>query len=634
MAKVKEFPSKTQQVVSVSRPRIILGFSLGFDVGAAIIKNGKVLAAVNEERLSRIKNDKVFPAQAITECLRIAGITPGEIDEIAFSNYEYDTLYQLIRRYTRNGHIDSHVLMDKYKQLTENPYLRQTMFTLMKRDREFQVGMYEEAIQGIKYLLSELGISDRKVTRVEHHMTHAIAAYYFSNFDPSENTLVVTSDGFGDGLSATVSLAKSGKIERINQSPLAGSLALIYQFVTGGLGWKMHQHEGKVTGLAAYGNPDVTIKEFRNMVVLNQKGEFQWNFEYLNQKMQEIIPTLEQVSSPINSFYHFEMMRDYIFDWVRNSKYSREDIAAGLQKFTEEAIQSWLSFIIAQLRQQKQINKFNVCLAGGLFANVKVNQRVHEIPEVTKIFVFPAMGDTGLGLGAAIALHVQNKPVIPIKLENVFFGPEYDEEDVRQEIAHFNLKYHKYADINKIIAFLVSEGNLVAKVSGRMEYGPRALTHRSILFNCNDRSVNTWLNQQLGRDEIMPYAPVLKAENAKKCFKDFEGVEYTSRFMTVTKDATEFFVENCPAAVHIDNTARPQIVYKNEIPDMWEILDEYEKLTGKVALINTSYNEHNHPIVCTPEEAIRTFQNSNIHYLAIGNYLIAREDKPIPKPRG
>lgn len=610
--------------------KIILGFSLGFDSGASIIRDGEVLASVNEERLSRIKNDKTFPRLAIQECLTLAGLAPSEIDIVAYTNYEPDTLHQLIKRYTKGGEVRDDKLMQKYFEMENHPYMRHALNIIAKHDQFTQIALVEEAMQVIKSLLGNIGIVPQKLNRIDHHWTHAIPAYYFSGFNPKEKNIVITSDGFGDDLSSTISVVEDGELVRMNESGLVGSIALIYQFVTGGLGFTMHKHEGKVTGLAAYGNPKETVKEFEKLCILNAgTNQFMWKSIVTEDKF----PTMEQISNPINNFYLFEEMRDHIFDLVRNGGYSREDIAAGVQQFAENMITQWITNFMKTFLSVK--DNVNICLSGGLFANVKINQKIHELPFVKKIFVFPAMGDTGGGMGAALSHYFTGKDLTTTYLKDVFFGsdiaPEYEvaktiiEMGVATNTVRINTE-----KIPGVLAFLLAKGNLVARVTGKMEYGPRALTHRSILFNCNDRSVNTWLNQQLGRDEIMPYAPVMKMENATKAFNKMEGAEYTSRFMTVTKDATEFFVENCPAAVHIDNTARPQLIIKEENEDFWDILDAYEKLTGNIALINTSYNVHNEPIVRTAEEAITVFLKSNIQYLMLGNFLIKRSDIKFP----
>jgi carbamoyltransferase len=263
-------------------------------------------------------------------------------------------------------------------------------------------------------------------------------------------------------------------------------------------------------------------------------------------------------------------------------------------------------------------------------ANVRINQRVHLIPGVSSVFVHPGMSDEGIPVGAALTAYYdvsgdRYDPGEISTMDHVYLGPEYDDDAIEQEVKQNDFQATRHEEIESVVAELLAEGAVVARFNGRMEYGPRALGNRSILYQPDDRSVQYWLNDALQRTEFMPFAPVVLADEAHKCFVDLDGIENTSRFMTITCFCTEWMVEHCPGVVHVDGTARPQLVAESDNPSMFKILDEYHKITGLPCLINTSFNMHEEPIVCSPGDAIRAFKLGHLDYLAIGKWLLKNE---------
>lgn len=276
-----------------------------------------------------------------------------------------------------------------------------------------------------------------------------------------------------------------------------------------------------------------------------------------------------------------------------------------------------------------------VALAGGVCANVKINQRVHEIDGVDAVYVHPGMSDEGMPVGAALGLYYQRSPN-PYRpgeqecMHHVYLGPEYSDEEIERELRAQGVEAVYHDNIEDEVARLLAEDAVVARFNGRMEYGPRALCNRTILYQATDPSVHYWLNDSLNRTEFMPFAPVVLEEHAAQCFLNMEGAEDTARFMTITFDCTEWMARHCPGVVHIDNTARPQIVSQGDNPSMHRILSRYHELTGLPVLINTSFNMHEEPIVCSPYDAIRAFKLGHLDYLAIGNWL-AKSPTPLPR---
>jgi carbamoyltransferase len=264
----------------------------------------------------------------------------------------------------------------------------------------------------------------------------------------------------------------------------------------------------------------------------------------------------------------------------------------------------------------------NCVLAGGLFANVRLNRRIKSLG-FKNLYVYPAMGDEGLGLGAALGFLAPHDPN-QYRLDHVYLGPHYSETKIEAALLESGLKYECCDMIEDKIAELLADGRLVARFAGPMEFGPRALGNRSILYQTTDTSVNKWLNERLRRTEFMPFAPVTLAERANELYEELDGLERCTRFMTVCVMCTDRMRRLSPAVVHVDGTARPQLIDRQTNPSYYHILERYYELTGIPSLINTSFNMHGEPIVCSPQDAIRCFVQGHLDYLAMGPFLIAQ----------
>jgi carbamoyltransferase len=301
--------------------------------------------------------------------------------------------------------------------------------------------------------------------------------------------------------------------------------------------------------------------------------------------------------------------------------YSREDIAAGVQVHSERVVRKWVA---TYLQGMKDVD---LCLAGGVFANVRINQEVSELENVRSVFIFPAMGDAGLGAGAALYSYFNEstpaaaeRKIVP--LQDVYLGPDYSGKEIETELKKANLKYTHYDHVEPEIAKLLAKGHVVARFNGRMEYGPRALGNRTIMYQATDATVNDWLNKNLKRTEFMPFAPAPVKEDTDRDYLSVGHNDLPAMYMTITFDCTPGMKERCPAVVHVDGTARPQLVTAQSNPSFYHIINEYKKITGLSSIINTSFNMHEEPIVCSPYDAIRAFQLGHLDYLAIGNFLV------------
>jgi carbamoyltransferase len=302
--------------------------------------------------------------------------------------------------------------------------------------------------------------------------------------------------------------------------------------------------------------------------------------------------------------------------------WTKEDLAASIQVLSEEVARDCVGHWV------RRTGRRNVALAGGLFANVRINEEIHALPEVERTFVHPGMSDEGLAVGAALALQGEadrrrGRPYEPRALDHVYLGSAFGAGEIASAVRAAGLKAtHHPGAIEVEVARQLSLGKVVARFDGAMEYGPRALGNRSILYQPGDPSVNDWLNELLRRTEFMPFAPASLAEHTAQLYQDPAGAEDTARFMTVTFHCTPWMAERCAGVVHVDNTARPQIVRREDNPSYHRIIEEYARRTGVPVIINTSFNIHEEPIVRTPQDAIRAFLDSALDYLAIGEVLV------------
>jgi carbamoyltransferase len=575
---------------------IVLGIIDSKPSSAAILKDGQILSAIAEERLCRMKMASGMPRQAIRQVMLEAGITARDIDMVAVAQrvsvFEPEPI-------PWNGWFDKkHAGKPRpFEKISGAlaPVAGYIPFAQKAHHQIKDIISRKRLAQIPKFLEKEYEIV-APVKYYDHHYCHATSAYYTSNYDKA---LVVTLDGGGDGLAGSVYQGENGMLTRLSAVDSFNSLGNFYSYITHISGFKAESHEGKITGLAALGKPTY-INILREFVQYVEPGQIQYT-----------VP-----------MYHRSALRQIASRLPEN--FDKADLAASVQLLLEEIgiqfIQYWL----------KKTGIRSIAVAGGVFSNVKFNQRVHELDEVDNFFVHPAMDDSGLAVGGAFAGLADESGMDPKslcqRLDNVFFGTSYQDEEIRKSIEAYGFEATHESNITDIVARLLSEGRVVARFTGRMEYGPRALGHRSILYQTTDPSINEWLNAHLLRTEFMPFAPATLQEYADECYVGLDGARDSARYMTITFNCTEKMREQSPGVVHVDGTARPQILDSDTVPDFYKIARAYHKLTGIPSLINTSFNMHGEPIVCTPDDALRSFNEGKLDYLAIGNWLVANPD--------
>lgn len=577
----------------------ILGINDGVISGSAVInRDGEICAAVNEERLIRKKMAIGFPAESISEVLRISAIDAADVSEIAIATFDE---YFRDPAEVWNGWFQGDRGLLKELQLSMASRIASVLGSNPIAQGVYYVARLPASWNRKRKL--EKALRERwgftcPITFVDHHYAHVAAAYYTSGFD---HATVISIDGGGDGKSCKVYEGKEGKLRELGAVSAYDSIGNFYAYITHLCGFKAHKHEGKVTGLAALGNP-----------------------KYLDVLRRHIKGSGGDIKNIGRSFYTsaLKKIRADLPD-----DYDQKDLASSVQQHLEETCVPFVKYWV------HKTGLGNLALAGGVVANVKLNQRIHEIAEVDEMYVYPAMGDDGLAVGAAYCLWSQQN-FEKLKTEgnnyqprDVYFGAGFSDEEIEGVLNQYDLKYVKSDNLCTEVAKLLADGQVVARFEGRMEYGPRALGNRTIMYQPTDPSANTWLNDRLVRSEFMPFAPVTLEEYADQCFINLDGVRRATRFMTITLDCTEWMKEACPAVVHVDGTARPQLVNRENEPNYYGIIDEYRKLTGLPCVVNTSFNMHEEPIVCTPYDAVRAFLVGNLDYLAIGDYIVKYDNK-------
>lgn len=562
---------------------IILGISDGHDAGACIVKDGKILASINEERLVREKLYTGVPKESIKKVMELSKTGPEKIDRVAIAG----TLGLM----TTIGWVGVTKKKRLYQFICRNVgFLASSNFFANLQRFMFRPRRTREAERFVR----SLGI-DCGVEYIDHHLCHAASAYYTSGRSES---LVITSDGSGDGMSASVYKGIGGELIKVKEIPTYNSVAYYYGYVTIIAGLKMFRHEGKITGLAAHGDPKRCYKIFQDSFIYNDRKHTPVNT--LGLLGEDAIKRLRKQSS----------------------SYRKEDYTAAVQKRVEDVMTRFV-------RDYVNITGINeVSLAGGIFANVKVNQKILELDNINSVFIHPNMGDGGLSLGAA--LYVSAREMLnngsglkPSPLNNVYFGPGYSNNEIEKALSESKLNGTYIKNIEKYIAEKVAKKEVVGHFSGRMEWGPRALGNRSILYDPTDKSINDWLNKRLNRTEYMPFAPSILNKAAGDYYTGYEKGEYPAKFMTITFDCKKPARE-AKAVVHVDNTTRPQVVDREQNLRYYKILENYRKITGMPLFVNTSFNAHEEPIICSPIDAINSFRSGTVDVLIMENWALER----------
>lgn len=602
----------------------ILGINFGHDAAVTLIKNGKIAFSIEEEKISRVKQDLGWPSQAIETCLTHNGLEPRDINVIAFGSLHYKELgaSEIKFRFSKSK-------FDKWQE-----YLSRILAYYGIASNRFSDRNKDVFIENIR----AKGFNNAKIVFYNHHLSHAISAWYCSPFQPD---VVITCDGHGDGESFNFyRFEEATGLVPIKINDYKTSIGAFYSAVTEMLGFRPTRHEGKITGLAAFGRVTPLVDQFYGLFKLN-KGNLLERFpfeevgkywdEYKIDKNLSTVNRINMITSegPVGTDYSKRYIA--LLEHIKklSQEYSKEDIAFAAQNVSEKVILEEIQRVLNSSYDKKKIS---IALAGGVFANVRINQKIYESDQVSNIFIQPAMGDSGLSLGAAISADIefnhQKKDTTQYRFKDTYLGPDYS-DNLLSFIQRIDHSYHteKMEDAPKTIAQLLKDNLIVGFWHGNMEWGPRALGKRSMILNTFDKNVNDSLNKRLNRTEFMPFAPSVIDFMVKKYMPKYDPTCPAGDYMTITYDVAPEFHNLLQAVVHVDGTARPQVVKEETNPYFYKIIEEFYALTGCGAIVNTSFNVHEEPIVSTPESAFNALRDDRIDVLILDDYLLRKISK-------
>lgn len=602
----------------------ILGISAFYhDSAAAIVVDGKIIAAAQEERFTRIKHTEAFPKQAVAFCLEEAGLTIDELDAVVFYDKPLLTFERLLQTYyafAPKGLISFLKAMPVW--LSEKLFLR----------KKIKEGLAEVA----KYDKRKL-----KMLFTEHHLSHAASAFYPSNF---EEAAILTIDGVGEWCTASIGIGKGNTIELVKEMNFPHSIGLLYSAFTYYLGFKVNSGEYKLMGLAPYGDPDSEETQTfvdlikTKLVDIKEDGSL-----WLNQKYFNYATGLRMVKDQKWAELFGIGRREEETDL--NQTY--RNLALAIQQVTEEVV-------LKMAVEAKRITGLNkLCMAGGVALNCVANGKLEAANIFDEIYIQPAAGDSGGALGAALAIsamYFEEQRSINSEtdaMNGAYLGPYFSQKEIelmsRKRKAVFQ-KFDSFEALNELIADKITEGNVIGWFQGKMEFGPRALGNRSIIADPTNRQMQTKLNLKIKyREGFRPFAPSVLEEDTSEYFE----LKTNSPYMLLVAPVSKRYRTELPAnyrklpmmeqlkaersklqpITHVDFSARIQSVSQKTNPRYWSLLSKLKEKTGVGMVVNTSFNVRGEPIVCTPDDAFRCFMSTEMDYLVIENYVFTKSEQ-------
>ena len=569
---------------------ITLGINyFGQPSSCAIVKNGKLLFAIEEERLTRIKQDGGFPINSVNECLKFLKISIKDVDAIGAATLP-DRLIKRYLKYTLDNFPKSNSL-----------FLSERAFNRMKFLNNIE-----------NYIREKLNFK-KKIFFYNHHLCHIASSHFLSGFKKSCS---VSIDGLGEIESASIGIGKGKKVKMIDSITYPDSLGLVYKGITDYLGFDHRTSQGTVMALAAFGDYKKKLKnkkgtyysEFKKIIKILNNGKFEINKTYFNYPYK-----LEGWVS--NKFLE-------IFG-KRRKKNTRvlehhKNVASALQKRFEEAYINYIN------RAYKLTKIKNLTLSGGCALNCKANGEILKTNKFKNLYIQPACGDNGLCIAAAYLAqkNIKNKSINYEKFYHTYLGPSYSNQKILKIIISEKIKYSHVKEPEKIAAKLLTSGKVIGWFQGRMEFGPRALGNRSILSAPYPHKKKDLLNKKIKhREKFRPFAPSILKDYVNNYF----NLKFDSPFMLIATKASKKILKDAPAIVHKDGTSRIQVVSEKENSVYYKLLNEFYKISGIPILLNTSFNDKGEPIVCNPKDAIASFKKTNLDALIMGNFLIEKK---------
>jgi carbamoyltransferase len=592
----------------------ILGISAFYhDSAAAIIVNGNILFAAQEERFTRIKHDENFPVNAIKEALKFSELELSDIDAIVYYEKPFIKFERILETYLKNSPRGIVSFLKSMPIWTkEKIFLKKIILDNLKEiDGNFK--------------------DEKKIFFSEHHLSHAASAFYPSPFDEA---IILCIDAVGEWSTTSVFYGKENSLKKIKEINFPDSIGLLYSAFTYFLGFKVNSGEYKLMGLAPYGEPVFKDLIYENIIEVYEDGSFKLNMDYFNYETG-----LTMTSKKFHSLFGKEVRKEN-----EDIDQVHMNIASSIQKVTEE--------ILVKMTQSlfKEFKIDNLCLGGGVALNCVANTKILKSENNFKnIWVQPAAGDAGCSVGAGLAYNFINENYIKRDkdyksdvMQNSFLGTSYTDSHIKKELDRFGSVYTYYNnrdELNRIVAKYISEGQAVGWFQGRMEFGPRALGNRSILADPRNVEMQKNLNLKIKfRESFRPFAPAVMEEYLKEWFSggiinpymlfiDFIKEEKMFKNINLNLkgfEALNFKRSDIPAVTHVDYSARVQSVNKKQNINFYNLIEEFRKITSVPVLINTSFNIRGEPIVCTIEDAFKCFMGTNIDVLVCESYVLLK----------
>ena len=574
----------------------VLGFSAYFhDSSACIVKDGKVLAAADEERFTRKKHDNAFPAQAIKFCLDEAKCNPDIV--VFFENP--DRKFERIKDTLKSSeHSDQ-----TYKQI-------------------FDIWSEVKSKDKIQKKFEEITRLENKIIFLDHHLSHAASAYYVSGFS---DAVVVTLDGVGEKTTTAIGFGKEKEIKMTKEIEFPHSIGLFYTALTVFLGFTPFEGEYKVMGLAAYGNSDRKANSFyeklKSTVESFEDGSFRLDMRFFGHdsfEMKAFRPALSEVLGLSPRPKDAAMTKEY------------EDLAAALQLVTEDLVMGVLNYAHSIGRSD------NLCLAGGVALNSVINAKILSQTKFKKIFIQPSAGDSGTALGAAKYLQHLSDSEAPLEqATHSYYGPRYSHERIEAYLKAEKIPYTAFSSDEEMIASvaeLLKDKKVIGWFQGRMEWGPRALGARSILASPLYEDMRDILNLKVKHREMFrPFAPVVCVDDAEEYFECDIPVPEPTDYMLMVYPIKEDKRKLLPAVTHVDGTGRLQTIRREQNPLYYDLIKKFGQLTGTPILVNTSFNVNKEPIICSPQDAVKCLRSTEIDFLIMDHFLLKGRDSALDK---
>ena len=568
----------------------ILGIHIGHDSSSSLIIDNQIIADVSEERFTRIKHYAGLPVNSINFCLNAGKISFDELDFIAISGEIADPKLKTLLKLSD----------EKFNQIITNNLPQISFKKRVKSVIKNKITYHESP----PLYMSFFNLAPKtKVIKVDHHLSHASSAFYTSGF---QDCLIITCDGVGDETSVAVWKSSNGNIQELKKYNTPGSFGWFYSLATEAMGWWVGDGEGKTMGLAPYGDRKAVLdkKVLVHYLPGYQNGEITKGVDFGN----------------VRYFKEFDAFHWHFPDAIKIKKvvqdYGAENVAAEAQHLLEESLLNFIRYWV------KKENARNLATSGGVFLNVKLNQKIIEDNIVENYYIFPNAGDAGLALGAA--LYVCNKfskENGAQKIDHIYWGPEYSNDEIESILKERNLRYRKSDNISQEAAKALADQKIIGWFQGKMESGPRALGGRSILFDPGKPENKDIINMRVKfREPFRPFCPSIMEEYAN----EYLSTSYKDKYMITACNVKNEKRHIIPAVTHVDGTCRPQLISRQINRRFWELLDNFRQYTGVPVLLNTSFNIKGEPIVCSPRDAIKCFFDTGLDLLCIGDFIVSK----------